>query len=159
MSLHCAATRPKFLNVFFSNPLTYWLETLENPTWQFLMFFVFFRLLTSTLVSTSCSLCDEVMRELCARAIHSLSAREYVRERKRDRQGESRRERVSKRVREWDRKEKKKEESEWKRGKTQRERERRTWSKTDRESDLVTNERQENRGTRERERARAREKS
>ena len=57
MPLHCAATRPKFLNVpLFSKPC----DLLTRDTWEsnitiFNIFFVFFRLLSITLVSTSLS--------------------------------------------------------------------------------------------------------
>ena len=56
MPLHCTATRPNFLNVYFfsfSNPVACLDGILENRTYQFLMFFVFSRLLSNTLASTS----------------------------------------------------------------------------------------------------------
>ena len=52
MLLHCAATRPNFLNVF-SNPVACFDDILENGTYNFLTFFVFHRLFSSNLVSTS----------------------------------------------------------------------------------------------------------
>ena len=55
MPLHCAAIRPKFLNVFSSiSALVACLEDiLEHRTLKLLIFFVFSRLLFSTLVLTS----------------------------------------------------------------------------------------------------------
>ena len=56
MPLHCAATRNKFLNVyFFSNPVVClsWQYVWESNITIFNVFFVFPCLLSSTLVSTS----------------------------------------------------------------------------------------------------------
>ena len=57
MPLHCAATRPKFFNVpslFFSKPCDLLTRDTSESNITFLNdFFVFFRLLYSTLVSTS----------------------------------------------------------------------------------------------------------
>ena len=57
MPLHCATTRSEFLNVYFyfSNPVTCLGDILENRTYITIFndFFDFYRLLSSTLVSTS----------------------------------------------------------------------------------------------------------